>query len=149
MSQNKNIIFKIFSDYKWGKIELAPYTWYGTDSDPKLNWEDARQACINYAGNGHTDWFLPTIEILVAAWYEVYSMGLGNFTAIDNSDPLADIGDMDADYDDKYWSANSTGLNEAHFFQFVVGYGGDLYEDHCYEEKSELMYVRPVRIVKP
>jgi hypothetical protein len=139
MGSNKDIIFKFRSNYTTNyQVEVAPCTWFRGSSDPKLNWKDAKQACADYTRAGHRDWFLPSIDVLRAMQDELHCSNLGEFTVIETG-----VIDDENSVDVQYWSCTERGIEEAAYVMFDFGS-----DDDNYAKKSELMYVRPVRIVQ-
>jgi hypothetical protein len=141
MSQNKNIIFKFLSDRRdsW-QVEVAPNTWFGTASDPALSWQDAVSACNSYTGDGNKDWFLPSIDVLTAMQSELHRNELGEFSIFEN---VTTCGATFVCINDCYWSSTERGIDEAAFCTFDY-----VEDDDNHDKKSELMFVRPVRIVQ-
>jgi hypothetical protein len=88
----------------------------------KLNWADANKACDELIMNGYSDWHLPSNDDLKYLYRNLHQTGIGGFKS-----------------EGYYWSSDETDSNNAWYFYFYVGLGGN------YGYKLDSNYARAVR----
>ena len=120
----------------FGTLIIAPdnakedVPWRSTSADTRKNERklDAKQACWDYRGQGHSDWRLPRLSELMLLWM--------NKATINSSKGFTSLGDAN----ETYWTGTE-GLNDK---AYTVNRNGDI----ALEEKSNKHSIRCVREVK-